>query len=43
MLLSFMQKRGGNVQKIIYLGICSHELLAGMSEWMDVYIVEAEA
>lgn len=28
------------MQKIIYLGICSHELLAGLPEWMDVYIVE---
>ena len=43
MLLSFMQKRGDNVQKIIYLGIWSHELLAGKPEWMDVYIMEAES
>ena len=43
MLLSFMQKRGDNVRKIIYLVIWSHELLAGKPEWMDVYIMEAES
>lgn len=40
MLLSFMQKRGDSVRKIIYLVIWSHDLLAGKPEWMDVYIVE---
>ena len=34
------QKREANVQKIIYLGIWLHELLAGKPEWMDVYVVE---
>ena len=35
-----MQKRGDNVQKIIYSDIWSHDLLSGLPEWMDVYVVE---
>lgn len=35
-----MQKRGDNVQKTIFLDIWYYDLLSGMPEWMDVYIVE---